>query len=172
MLKEKNISASSSRLQAANFKPAACSLQPAAIGCTLFLLLSFPATGCYSQQTAEVKQSQEEDSSTWNFGSARQGQVLRHVFILKNETGKTLNIKEVHTSCGCTVTAVKKKELLPGEEAQIEVKFDTKNYRGEVKQFVYVNTDDLDNQVIRYIITANILSNFPKPPAPRPGQVR
>ncbi|OGX19036.1 MAG: hypothetical protein A3K83_00575 [Omnitrophica WOR_2 bacterium RBG_13_44_8b] len=140
--------------------------------CLLLLAFFSPATGCYAQQNIEVKQSQEEEPSTWDFGTVKQGEILKHDFTLKNETGRTLNIKEVHTSCGCAVSAVKKMSLLAGEETQIEVKFDTKKYMGQVRQFVYVNTDDLDNQVIRYIIKANISSNLSRPQKPRPEQSR
>lgn len=111
------------------------------------LLLVFPVTGCYSQQ----------DPYTWDFGRAKQGQIVKHNFILENKTAQTLNIKEVNTSCGCTVSEVKKKTLLPGENTLIEVKFDSKGYSGKVQQFVYVHTDNLDNPIIRYIITAEVV---------------
>lgn len=138
--------------------------------CLVFLILFFPLTGCYSQPETIVKQEEKEDPYTWDFGTVKQQELLKHDFILKNESSKTLNIQEIHTSCGCTASAAKKKQLLPGEETEIEVKFDTRKYLGQVKQFIYVNTDSLDNPVIRYIIKANVESNVTKPQTPNPSR--
>jgi hypothetical protein len=135
----------------------------------LALILLFPSAGCYSNENPSVKQGQEEPSNTWDFGVAKQGEILKHSFFLKNESPKPLNIKEVHTSCGCTVSAVKKMKLLPGEETEIEVKFNTMKYVGEVRQFVYLNTDSLDKPVIRYIIKADVKSDFKNPKSKIPN---
>ena len=97
------------------------------------------------------------DPNEWDFSRVKQGEILKHDFILKNESGKVLNIKSVDTSCGCTVSKTKKTVLLPQEAALIEVNFDTKGYLGPVQQFVYVNTDSLDNPLIRFIIKADII---------------
>lgn len=121
----------------------------------LFLFLIFPATGCYPQhQQNTMAQPEVSDPYSWDFGQVREGEVLKHNFVLKNESKKILNIKDVNTSCGCTVSKVEKKTLLPDESTLIEVKFNTKGYSGFTQQFVYVHTDNLDNPVIRYIIKA------------------
>jgi len=147
----------------------------------LVLFLSFLQVGCYSQNQKnltfkEKKESREKetsDSYTWDFGRVKEGEVLRHNFRLKNDSGKTMNIKDVTTSCGCTASEVKKKKLLPGESTLIEVKFNSKGYSGLVQQYVYVHTDNLDtstplsingerNQtidkpIIRFIIKADVI---------------
>ena len=112
------------------------------------LALFFSAGYCAEEQN---------DNSTWDFGKVKEGVVLKHEFALKNDTGKTLIIKSVSTSCGCTVSQVKKKILKPQESTSIEVSFDSKGYSGAVKQFIYVNTDDIDKPVIRFIIKAEVI---------------
>ncbi len=92
-----------------------------------------------------------------DFGQVRQGRVSKHNFLLKNETAKILNIRDVNTSCGCTVSKIKKKKLLPGESTFIEVKLNTKGYSGEIQQFVYLHTDNLDNPILRFIIKAEVV---------------
>jgi hypothetical protein len=99
---------------------------------------------------------QEAPERVWNFGRVEEGKVLKHAFVLKNNSDKILNIGEVHTSCGCTVSRVSKNSLLPHEEANIEVSFKTQGYSGAVQQFIYVNTDDPENSVIRFIIKAEV----------------
>ena len=140
----------------------------------LFLFLSIPFVGCYSQpQNIKEESEVEEARYTWDFGRVNAGEILKHSFIFKNETSKTLNIKEIHTSCGCTASQVQKKKLLSGEVTTIEVSFNTKGYSGPTKQFIYINTDNLDastslsingersrtidNSIIRYIIKADLV---------------
>lgn len=126
--------------------------------CCLFFLLS----GCLAQNSPLVKS--QDDAQTnypapylWDFGRVKEGAVLKHEFILKNESGKTLTIQNVDTSCGCTASEAEKKVLSPGEETEIKVQFDTKGYSGLTQQFIYVHTDSLDNPIIRFIIKADVV---------------
>jgi len=96
------------------------------------------------------------DSSSWDFGSIKEGDIVKHNFIFKNESKKVLTIKDVNTSCGCAVSQVEKKVLKPGEATTIEVQFNSRGYSGEIKQYIYVYTDDLDNPVARFIIKASV----------------
>jgi len=120
----------------------------------VLLFLCMPLIGCFSLQGQVV--SEKSDPYAWDFGKVKEGEVLKHEFVLKNDSEKTLNIKEVHTSCGCTASEVKKKKLQPGESTIVEVKFNTKAYSGVVQQFIYVNTDSLDKPIIKFIIKADI----------------
>jgi hypothetical protein len=108
----------------------------------LILLLVF--SGCF-------------DPFTFDFGKVKEGEVLKHEFILKNEASKILNIKDVNTSCGCTVSEVEKKSLSAGESTVIKVKFNSRGYSGPTQQYIYIHTDNLDNPVIRYIIKAEVV---------------
>ncbi len=93
----------------------------------------------------------------WDFGKVKQGQILKHDFVFKNETGSILKITGVNTSCGCTVSQADKKSLNPGESTTISVSFKSEGYLGEVKQFVYVNTDNADLPIIKFVIKAEVL---------------
>ncbi|MDD5120577.1 MAG: DUF1573 domain-containing protein [Candidatus Omnitrophica bacterium] len=93
----------------------------------------------------------------WDFGRVKQGEVLKHDFILKNETSDILEINSVNSSCGCTVSKADKKSLLPQSSTAISVTFNTKGYLGNVKQFVYVNTDNADMAIIKFTIKAEIV---------------
>lgn len=97
------------------------------------------------------------DPYTWDFGKIPEGKIFKHAFVLKNESSKPLKIKEVHTSCGCTTSGVKSKVLKPNGSTTLEVKFNSKNYSGLVTQYIYVNTDDVDKPIIKYIIKAEVI---------------
>jgi len=122
----------------------------------LGLLMLFISTGCSTGQQPK-EQGNSPDPYTWDFGQVREGQVLKHAFTLKNESSKTLKIKDINSSCGCAVSEAKKMVLLPQESTTIEVKFDSKGYSGMTKQYIYVHTDALDNPLIRLIIIAQVV---------------
>jgi len=92
----------------------------------------------------------------WDFGSVNQGGVLKHDFTFKNETSGILKITGINTSCGCIASQAEKKSLAPGESAVINVTFNSKGYSGEVKQFIYVNTDNAGLPIIRFIVKAEV----------------
>ncbi len=111
----------------------------------------------YAQGAAgPVLAAQDESRYTWDFGKVKKDETLKHAFSLTNDCSETLNVKNVQTSCGCTTAEIKKKVLLPGESTELEVKVEVKGYAGEVKQYVFVYTDNLDNPVLRFIIKAEV----------------
>jgi len=129
-----------------------------------FIFLSvFILVGCSSalknQKISSINEpvAVEVDPYTWDFGEIKQGQILEHEFILKNESSVVLNLRDAVSSCGCTVFALNKKVLQPQESTSIRVKFDSKGYLGPIQQFVYLNTDSIDNPVIRFIIKARVI---------------
>ncbi|MDD5464964.1 MAG: DUF1573 domain-containing protein [Candidatus Omnitrophica bacterium] len=113
---------------------------------------------CFSFLIFQLACAEKEviDPNLWDFGKAKQGQVLKHDFLFKNETKSVLNITGVNTSCGCTASQSDKKSLKPGESTAINVSFNSHGYLGEVKQFIYVNTDNADLAVVRFTIKAQI----------------
>ncbi|MGD0336303.1 MAG: DUF1573 domain-containing protein [Candidatus Omnitrophota bacterium] len=122
----------------------------------LFMFFCVTATISLAQDITHPS-NEKSDKYTWDFGYVKQSQISKHDFILKNDSNKLLVIKSVNTSCGCTASKAKKETLSPGETTDIEVSFNSKGYSGEVKQYIYVHTDNLDNETIRFIIKANVV---------------
>jgi hypothetical protein len=114
-----------------------------------------PAKGVQVSATIPTQQLQEEQG-VWDFGKVKEGAVYAHDFILKNPLQKPLNIRDVSTSCGCTVSQMKKKTLEPGEETPLSITFNSKGYLGFVQQYIYVQTDDLASPILRYTIKADV----------------
>lgn len=130
--------------------------------CFLALVCVF---GCSPDQgRSPEKKSQEivlplspepAGENTWDFGARPVGnEVLSHTFEVKNTSDRVVKITGTHSSCGCTVGKVERDVLSPGESTAITVDFKTEGYRGRVSQFVYVNTDDPDEPVLKYTVTA------------------
>lgn len=128
----------------------------------LVMYFSMVTIGCHAQVTKEMIKEEktdlveQADPYFWDFGKLEKNTVLTHEFVLKNEAETVLNIESVTVSCGCTVAEVKQKNLKAGESTMIKVKLDTKGYSGIINQFVYVNTDNPENAVVKFTVKAEI----------------
>ncbi|MFA5005527.1 MAG: DUF1573 domain-containing protein [Candidatus Omnitrophota bacterium] len=97
------------------------------------------------------------DSDLWDFGQVREGQVARHVFVLKNDSTEVLHIKNVLPACGCIKAEIDKESFGPGEEARLEVSFDSRGYSADVQQFIFLNTDNKDKPVFKFTVKAYVI---------------
>ena len=135
-------------------------------GIILFLsvFFIFPFACAQAPASSSVKaggyaEKGKVDLNNWDFGRVKPGTVLKHDFLLKNQTKDILKINSIHTSCGCTVSKSGKQSLLPQESTEIKVTFDSHGYSGPVTQFVYVNTDNPDLAIIKFTIKAEVAKN-------------
>ena len=119
----------------------------------VFIFFLFCVTSGYSQSQTKAA----SDPYTWDFGQVKQGEILKHSFIFKNDSNKTIYIEDVNTSCGCTASDIEDETLKPKASAPLNVTFKTKGYRGPVTQFIYVHTDNKDNPLVKYTIKAEVL---------------
>ncbi|HPO17234.1 MAG TPA: DUF1573 domain-containing protein, partial [Candidatus Hydrogenedentes bacterium] len=78
----------------------------------------------------------------FEFGDVDADQKVEHDFIIKNEGDAPLDIKNVKTSCGCTVAQPEKKNLAPGEETKIKTTLTLKGRQGAVSKTVTVESND------------------------------
>jgi hypothetical protein len=79
----------------------------------------------------------------FDFGSLIQGEVVSTTFRFKNAGTIPLVIKHLIPSCGCTKTSVSKEVLAPGEEAILEVTFDSAGWRGLQYKSVTLRTNGI-----------------------------
>lgn len=121
----------------------------------LYSMILGPACSFAQEKEASARQAQGDLS--WDFGKISEGTVVKHDFIIKNEGDRVLNIGVVSTSCGCTRSEMEKKIIPPGEESVLSVSFDSTGYSGDVWQFVFVNSDDPKNPVIRFTLKASVV---------------
>jgi len=131
---------------------------------TTLLFLTASSVACFAQEKgAVVSMLTKTDPSVtegiyiWDIGKIREGDKIRYKFILKNDSDKTINISHVKTSCGCTASEIKDKNLAPQEETVLSVQFNSKGYSGNVQQYVYVHTDNPDNPILRFVVKAEVI---------------
>ncbi len=116
----------------------------------IFAFLLFPLFVSYAQGLGI------DPTHIWDFGEIKEGDIVEHTFILKNDSTERMNITNIDTSCGCTASSAAKKVLEAGEETEIKVKFDSKGYSGKTKQFIFVNIDRLNDPVVQFVIEADV----------------
>ncbi|HSR17465.1 MAG TPA: DUF1573 domain-containing protein [Ignavibacteriaceae bacterium] len=96
----------------------------------------------------------------YDFGTVEQGTIVKHSFIITNNGGDVLIIKDVSASCGCTAANPDKRELNPGESTNINVEFNTNGRSGKQRKAVYIETNDPDNKKLELKIYGTIVKKM------------
>ncbi|MEP6810671.1 MAG: DUF1573 domain-containing protein [Chthoniobacterales bacterium] len=77
-------------------------------------------------------------------------------FKYENKTAKPIQIKNVHSSCGCTVASLKKNEVAPGEKGEVTATFKIGGRTGLQQKTITVETDDSTQPVTNLLLKAVI----------------
>ena len=77
-------------------------------------------------------------------------------FKYTNKTDKPIRITNVKSSCGCTVPALKKNEVAPGESGEITATFNIGGRTGTQVKTVRVDTDDPTQPSVNLVLKAVI----------------
>lgn len=98
---------------------------------------------------------------SFDFGSIEYGKVVEYIFRVKNTGKEVLEIKKIATSCACTTGKINKEKINPGEEAELQVSYDTgamsgPHGRGEQERIIYVKSNDPVNPQVEVMIYANV----------------
>ena len=91
-----------------------------------------------------------------DFGQLKQGDVVSHDFVFKNEGGAPLVVEKVETTCGCTAALVSEKKIAPGKDGRIKATFDTRGYSGRLSRYLYVVSNDAENPRRELSVSADI----------------
>ncbi len=148
-----------------------------AILISIFLLLIFFATSCETEEkglTVEERIPRIKFAETgFNFGEADQKVSIEHIYKFQNIGTGPLLIKNVRSTCGCTVPKWPKEPIPPGGTGEIKVIFRTGTYLNKVKKTIHVITNDPLNEDIpvtiagfvrAYIVVRPTNLNFGKIP--------
>ncbi|MDR2145437.1 MAG: DUF1573 domain-containing protein [Tannerella sp.] len=114
----------------------------------LKILLGFLLTGAigYAQnkdiKTEAVNASFTFDSKEYNYGTVPEnGGKVEHIFTVSNTGTTPLVIKQVVSSCGCTVPEWTRQPVVPQQSGLIKVSFDPKGRIGAIDKSVTVYMD-------------------------------
>lgn len=102
--------------------------------CFAFCYCAFEAFGIDDFKSKAVLKMEKYNH---DFGVVKRGQKIATKFRFENVGTGPLKIHGVHSACGCAVAEYKQDKIYaPGEEGEIEIKFDTSNFKGKIKKIV------------------------------------
>jgi hypothetical protein len=97
-----------------------------------------------------------KDPNFFDYGKAKEGEIVKHTFMLKNDEDVPVKIKEVNTSCACTTPKVGANVVEPHKEVPIELSFNTKGYPGVRKRQLFVHTDSKKNGLVIFEMQVDV----------------
>ncbi len=115
----------------------------------LFLvILSAPVVAQVSDKGAPELSIEE---TTHEFGAIAQGVVVEHTFRFSNTGDAPLIISSAIGSCGCTVPIWPKEPIMPGNEGEIKVSFNSEGKYGLQDKTVTINYNTDSGPVILHM---------------------
>lgn len=90
------------------------------------------------------------------FGEVGIGFDLYHTFVIVNRADKTLRVDSVHVTCDCSRISFFDSTLAPGDTAVIRLKFNTKDYYGEVSKAILVYSNSPVTPKLDLFYTATV----------------
>lgn len=78
------------------------------------------------------------DEQRHDFGTIKEGAVVKHTYHVRNTGSNPLLIARVIVSCGCTVPQIPAEPIAPGGQGDITLRFDSHGKAGHVDKSVMV----------------------------------
>ena len=118
----------------------------------LFLFIAMNTSFIFSQEVgAKIK----FESLEINYGQISKGDNGVRIFKFTNIGSKPLIIDKVYSSCGCTIPKKPSSPIDPGQDDEIQVKYDT-NRVGPIRKTITVLSNAINSPTISLKITGNV----------------
>ena len=143
-----------------------------------FILVFFVTTSGFAQNTPAPNETtleiefvngpkMEFDAMVVDYGTIEQNSEPLRVLKFTNTGNEPLVIKNARGSCGCTVPQWPKEPIMPGEEAELEIRYAT-NRLGKFSKKVTITTNEpTDPHVIT--VKGNVLKPEEGVPSSKPN---
>ena len=89
------------------------------------------------------------ESETIDYGKIDKGSDGERIFTFSNVGDQPIIIKNIKSSCGCTVPKKPEEPIMPGEKGEIKVSYDTKRVGGFSKSITIFSNATEAAKVIR-----------------------
>ncbi|CAM1341176.1 DUF1573 domain-containing protein [Tenacibaculum aestuarii] len=89
------------------------------------------------------------ETETIDYGKVALGSEGKRVFEFTNVGDAPLIIKDIISTCGCTVPTKPEKPIMPGEKGEIEVSYDTKRPGGFSKAITIISNAKKSRKMIK-----------------------
>ena len=91
-----------------------------------------------------------------DFGDLGQNETRDSRVVIRNEGDQTLIIRDIESTCGCTVPELAVTELAPGASTEMEIHFNSKNFQGQQTKYVHIFSNDPTRGSLDLLVTADI----------------
>ena len=121
----------------------------------------FIVSATYAQEVKEKAEKIEGpalvfEKASHDFGDIYQGDKVQHTFTFKNTGTEPLIITNVQVTCGCTAPKWPKDPVVPGQEGEITIQFNSAGKMGRQNKIITIVSNAVTNQN-RISIVTNIL---------------
>jgi hypothetical protein len=134
------------------------------MGCNLFLAQAITvaqdkAASIQPDGSAPIKPGARItfEKESHDFGQVSGGTKNVYEFEFTNTGDAVLSIRKVSKTCGCTVTALAKKEYAPGESGAVKVTYTAPRRLGQTTKRVYVHSNDKTRSKVPLAIKARVV---------------
>lgn len=108
-------------------------------------IINNPVSASSDEINTEDLPDFEFEEEVFDFGTISQGEKVKHMFRFKNIGKSNLIISNATGSCGCTVPIWPREPIAPGDEAEIEVVFDSNGKSGRQHKTVTLVANTMPN---------------------------
>ncbi len=127
----------------------------------VFVFGVFTIYGAIAQEVATVEASENGAVMTfeevkYDFGDIYQGDKVEHIFKFENTGNEPLIITNVQTTCGCTAPNWPRDPVIPGQESEIKVVFNSAGKIGRQNKVITI-ISNATNPTNKVTIVTNIL---------------
>lgn len=106
-------------------------------------------------------------STTWDFGELWWGDRCQTEIEIRNVGHAPLEIRNIKTSCGCTVVNPNKTRLEPGESDRVRLSYDTQKGVVDVAQTATIETNDPGQPSLTLTIRGQVRNLYVGSPTPQ-----
>ena len=85
------------------------------------------------------------ESSVYDFGKIKEGEVVKHVFKFENTGTSPVILSQVSASCGCTTPTFTTTPILPGKTGEIAVEFNSAGQIGLQQKIITIASNAESN---------------------------
>ncbi|MCG8389444.1 MAG: DUF1573 domain-containing protein [Cytophagales bacterium] len=127
----------------------------------VFVFGVFTIYGAIAQEVATAEASANGAVMTfeevkYDFGDIYQGDKVEHIFKFENTGNEPLIITNVQTTCGCTAPNWPRDPVIPGQESEIKVVFNSAGKIGRQNKVITI-ISNATNPTNKVTIVTNIL---------------
>lgn len=100
------------------------------------------------------------DATRFDFGRMERGTKRDHVFQITNQGQAQLKLAIGDTSCRCTLSGLDKKELEPGQSAEVRLEWKADSLRADFRQTATIFTSDPELSEVRFEIVGQVVESI------------